>query len=593
MTMAVPPGLWYIFNRFPGVLAPPAIVYVASILCRNYYRIDIPTWALVPAYVFSLPLALFLAVQWRRFANNRNAARLNAVLPPMVDFKWPGSIDNIRKVVHATKHGYLGEMFIQWSEKYGPMFNSPILFEDRIFTTEPEHIKAILATDFTSFEKGPSFFNQLKTLMGTGVFNSDGEMWKFHRGVARPFFSRDRISHFDIFDRHAEDAIRKMKARLREGHAVDFQDLVSRFTLDSATEFLFGKDVRSLSAPLPYPPHAPGAREKNAAAEAHPANQFAKAFLDAQVATTMRSRFLGAWPLFEFWEDKVARHMASIDAFVDPIVQDALAQRKDKGGEAGEEPGDEETLLGHLINMTEDAQILKDETLNILLAGRDTTAATLTYAMYVLAVHPEILQRLRREVLEKVGPVRRPTYDDIREMKYLRAFINEVLRLYPPVPFNIRTSNKATVWPSKRADGKGYYIPPNVRSPYSVFVMHRRKDLWGPDALKFDPDRFLDERVQKYLTPNPFIFLPFNAGPRICLGQQFAYNEVSFMLVRLLQQFEFVELAPEANPDALPPQSVRESAGRAILSDGQEKVWLKSHLTLYANHGLWVKMRSV
>ena len=55
---------------------------------------------------------------------------------------------------------------------------------------------------------------------------------------------------------------------------------------------------------------------------------------------------------------------------------------------------------------------------------------------------------------------------------------------------------------------------------YSVFFMHRRKDLWGPDAEEFDPDRFLDERVKTYLTPNPFIFLPFNAGPRICLGQQ-------------------------------------------------------------------------
>ena len=77
--------------------------------------------------------------------------------------------------------------------------------------------------------------------------------------------------------------------------------------------------------------------------------------------------------------------------------------------------------------------MLKDETLNILLAGRDTTACTLTFSVFALAEHPAVLKRLRKEVLDVVGPARRPTYEDIREMKYMRAFINEVLRLYPPV----------------------------------------------------------------------------------------------------------------------------------------------------------------
>ncbi len=77
--------------------------------------------------------------------------------------------------------------------------------------------------------------------------------------------------------------------------------------------------------------------------------------------------------------------------------------------------------------------MIKDETLNILLAGRDTTACTLTFSVYALAEHPSVLARLRKEVLDVVGPTRRPTYEDIREMKYMRAFINEVLRLYPPV----------------------------------------------------------------------------------------------------------------------------------------------------------------
>ncbi|KAF9529578.1 cytochrome P450 [Crepidotus variabilis] len=164
--------------------------------------------------------------------------------------------------------------------------------------------------------------------------------------------------------------------------------------------------------------------------------------------------------------------------------------------------------------------MLKDELINLLVAGRDTTASTLTFSLYMLAEHPAIEARLRREVLEAVGPNRQPTADDFRGMKFMRAFLNEVLRLYPSVPINNRTASQPAVWTSKTPGSKPYYVPAGVRIIYSVLLMHRRTDLWGPDALEFDPDRFLDERVQKYLTPNPYTFLPFNAGPRICLGQQ-------------------------------------------------------------------------
>jgi len=119
--------------------------------------------------------------------------------------------------------------------------------------------------------------------------------------------------------------------------------------------------------------------------------------------------------------------------------------------------------------------------------------------------------------------------------------------------------------------------------------MHRDKDLWGPDAEEFDPDRFLDDR-KAHLVTNPFMFLPFNAGPRICLGQQFAYNEVSFLLIRLLQRFDQISLAPEAQrPESLPPKDW------ALAPEGtrkrEEQVRLDVHLTLFVQDGLWVKMR--
>ncbi len=177
------------------------------------------------------------------------------------------------------------------------------------------------------------------------------------------------------------------------------------------------------------------------------------------------------------------------------------------------------------LDLRVDGKMLKDETLNILLAGRDTTACTLTFSVFALAEHPVVLERLRKEVLDVVGPRRRPTYEDIREMKYMRAFINEVLRLYPPVyvvvvlsavssgdvyvsdgiaiagrltlgerltsmerTFGVpdltiyRCSIKGMTWKSNQPGEPDFYIPPRTRCLYSVLLMHRRKDLWGPDG---------------------------------------------------------------------------------------------------------------
>jgi hypothetical protein len=106
-------------------------------------------------------------------------------------------------------------------------------------------------------------------------------------------------------------------------------------------------------------------------------------------------------------------------------------------------------------------------------------------------------------------------------------------------------------------------------------------------ADKFDPDRFLDERVKTYITPNPFIFLPFNAGPRICLGQQFAYHESSFFLIRFLQRFTNIQHVLEAQPPASrPPVEWKSESG----PKGRDDVCIKSQLTMSVKGGMWVTM---
>ncbi|KAK0474604.1 cytochrome P450 [Armillaria novae-zelandiae] len=363
---------------------------------------------------------------------------------------------------------------------------------------------------FQDFEKGPFVFAAIKALAGMGVFNSDGERWKFHRTTTRPFFNKARISDFDNFERHAVSTISQIKPRLREGYPIDFQDVVARFTMDSATEYLFGKDVNSIAAGLPYPAGSPMAGSLHFIN--HPSNSFVKAFVKAQEKIVIRTQKSPSWPLSELWADEVQLLWEVINGFVQPMLSEALG-RKAKGSTSVGSDKDLESM-----SLLDHPKVVQDELINIFIAGRDTmsssTSSLLTFAVYMMCEHPDMVAQLQSEILKKVG-TGKPTYDDIRDMKYLRAFLNGVLFCFSAslMPsFSISSSRVVTTLPNRGRTP--YYIPCNTRVVYSVFLMHRRTDLWGPDALKFDLDRFLDSRMHKYLTPNPFIFAPFNAGPR-------------------------------------------------------------------------------
>jgi cytochrome P450 len=210
------------------------------------------------------------------------------------------------------------------------------------------------------------------------------------------------------------------------------QDLAARFTLDSATEFLFGHDVGSLSANIPYPTSV---AHLNKSFHTHPSTIFVKAFSEGQTLSAARSSFGRDWPLLEFWSDKVGRLRKIMDDFTEPFMESALAKKsvQSKDGIDVKDDHESENLLAHLVKHTEDKNVLKDELVNLLVAGRDTTMCLLTFSFYMLSEHPDIEQRLRQEIHNIVGQTGRPTYDQMREMKYMRAFLNEVLRLYPPV----------------------------------------------------------------------------------------------------------------------------------------------------------------
>lgn len=188
--------------------------------------------------------------------------------------------------------------------------------------------------------------------------------------MTRPFFNRDRISDFELFDRHAEEIITIMKKRLSEGYPIDFQDSMARFTLDSATEFLFGSSVHSMATGIPYPHHAPAFLRSSVglgeAAHTHAslsrrstADSFAEAFLESQVMIATRLRMGWLWPLMEVGKDVTDEPMRAVSAFVDPIVKEAIERgRREKAlakaeGQVREKGpdvvGEGDTLLSHLV----------------------------------------------------------------------------------------------------------------------------------------------------------------------------------------------------------------------------------------------------
>ncbi|OAY82131.1 Cytochrome P450 704C1 [Ananas comosus] len=190
---------------------------------------------------------------------------------------------------------------------------------------------------------------------------------------------------------------------------------------------------------------------------------------------------------------------------------------------------------------------LRDIILNFLIAGKDTSANTLSWFFYMLCKHPTIQERIALEIIESVGDkvvsnekgnyssvdefTARLTEQSMDKMQYLHAAITETLRLYPAVPVDGKCADEDDVLPDglkvKKGDGVNYMM----------YAMGRMTYLWGEDADEFKPDRWLANGV--FQPASPFKFVAFNAGPRICLGKEFAYRQMKILAATLIHFFRF------------------------------------------------------
>ncbi|KAF2001063.1 cytochrome P450 [Amniculicola lignicola CBS 123094] len=530
----------------------------------------LPVWAFV-SYIIYLIASSVLTSRHHR----RRAHELHCADPPRVRTADPIGIINIRAMLKADKESrmpqYLCERYEASCEREGKRlgtFCQNILGSWSVFTTEPENIKAILASQFKEFGLGDTRNNNFAPLLGHGIFSTDGKGWEHSRTLLRPQFAREQVSDLDLEERHVQNLLRNLPVQ-SDGwtEVTDLKTLFFRLTIDSASEFLFGE---SLDSQISHFPDYKTNRMPMKVSE----KEFGIAFDGAQGGIAKAARF---GDMYWMAHDKqLKKHCETCHTFIDHYVQ--LALSKDKASLRSDPKNGQYVFLDAVAETTRDPVELRQHLLSIMVAGRDTTASLLSIMFLLLTKNPHIYAQLRSVVLETFGTFDNPkniTFSSLKNCTYLQWCMNETLRLYPQVPINSRRALVDTTLPTGGGPSgtSPIYIRKGQQCDYSVFVMQRRKDLWGPDADEWKPERW-DGRKSGWE------FLPFNGGPRICIGQQFALTEAGYVAVRLMQKFGEIQAAPGDDSWGVDKNG-------AI--DGKLKVWVT--LTGSPADGVRVRMK--
>ncbi|KAI1170323.1 cytochrome P450 alkane hydroxylase-like protein [Nemania sp. FL0916] len=450
---------------------------------------------------------LLTTISRRRFSAQHHCGAPRSRYP----HRDPFGVDFVRAQVKALREKRLLDQIHDNHVRLGTTFTARAFTQPFVATTDPENIKTVLATRFKDYAIGSVRAPRLSALLGKGIFVTDGEAWSHSRAMLRPNFAKDQVTDLEMVNRHIEHLISAVPV----GATVDLQDLFARFTLDSSTEFLFG--------------HSTGSQLGGEFASSEFSDNLSFAF--QEIALELR---MGALSHFRSFADKRRRDKAyqSCRSYVAGFVDKALAMRNSPD----QKDASRSYFLKELAYSTQDPEGITDALLNLLFAGRDTTASLLSSLFLVLARRPDMWEKLCDEVSCLNG--RPPTYDELRGLKYAKNCLQETLRLWPPVPTNVRIAIRDTVLP--RGGGtlgtEPILVPKGYAIQYNVYSMHRRPDLFGPDPGEFRPERW------EQSPPRPWEFLPFNGGPRICLGQQYALTEATLVLARFAQVYSSIEL---------------------------------------------------
>ncbi|XP_074302007.1 cytochrome P450 704B1 [Silene latifolia] len=425
----------------------------------------------------------------------------------------------------------------------------PMPFKTYTYIADPTNVEHVLKTNFANYPKGVTYQSYMEVLLGNGIFNADGESWRKQRKTASFEFASKNLRDFStvVF----RDYSLKLSTILSEAsfdfRSVDMQELLMRMTLDSICKVGFGVEIGTLAPNLPD-------------------NSFAKAFDTANIIVTLR--FIDPfWKFKKFFNFGSEALLSESIRIIDEFTYSVIRKRKAEIVETKRYRNDikmKNDILSRFIELVEDEEnnitekSLRDIVLNFVIAGRDTTATTLSWALYMIMTHENVAEKVyvelkaleeERAIEEKVTLVECNTedpvsfgqkvsqfgglltYDSLSKLYYLHAVITETLRLYPAVPQDPKGILEDDVLPDGtklKAGGMVTYVP---------YSMGRMEYNWGSDAACFKPERWLKDGF--FQNASPFKFTAFQAGPRICLGKDSAYLQMKMALAILCRFYNF------------------------------------------------------
>ena len=404
-------------------------------------------------------------------------------------------------------------LFTNTASEYGGIAQFKLLHKNYLLVTNPDYVKYILQDNHKNYIRGRSVETG-RVLLGNGLPLIDGDFWLRERRLLQPAFHRERLGKLtDTVTNIIRTFMQDWEGKAKRNQILDLDDEMMRLTLTAIIKSMFSAKIDDKIQPLSH------------------------AFNVASKFMLWRSQQMWKLPL----SVPIPRHVEynrSLNVLNDtiyPLIADGRKQPKDD-------------LLGMMLEMRDadsgegmSDQQARDEVVTIFFAGHETTAATLSWAFYLLSQHPEIEERVLAEI-KRVLNGRVPTFADLPGFVYLQQVINEVLRLYPSAYMFAREAVTDDLL-------DGYSIPANTLIFISPFVTHRDPKYW-PDPERFDPERFTPEQVAS--RPR-HTYYPFGEGPHVCIGNNFALMEMQLILSMALQRFR-LKLVP-GHPIAFKPEA--------------------------------------
>ncbi|KAB0799097.1 hypothetical protein PPYR_06977 [Photinus pyralis] len=391
-----------------------------------------------------------------------------------------------------------------------------------IFLTDPRDVEVILGSN-VHINKS-SEYDLFKPWLGNGLLISNGEKWRSDRKLIAPTFHLNVLKNFvEFFNANSREVVERL--RNVKTNTFDCHDYMSETTLEMLLETVMGVNKRT---------------------QGESAYKYVRAVM--KMCSILHSRHFKMW-LTPDWVFKLSKYgriqkemLHIIHGLSNKVVTNKIlewgnfAKFSKKSSITAEIPGEKKRVafLDLLVEVSQNenlitSQEIRDQVDTIMFEGHDTTTSAASFFLSLMAAHPDIQNKVARELYEIFGDSARPaTFSDTLEMKYLERCLLETLRLYPPVPFIARKINE----PVKLVSGD-YILPPGCTVVVAPIMIHRREDIY-PNPNQYNPDNFLPERSS---SRNYYAFVPFSAGPRNCIGRKYALLQLKILLSTIMRNF--------------------------------------------------------